>query len=95
MIFIVRDEHNESRDRTLAKHVMNVHMTRTSGDNVQGELDIDLMKRYVSYCKTKCAPRLSPEAVEKLSSHFVAIRAQVREMEREGGERSSIPITIR
>ncbi|GJE87730.1 MCM family DNA replication licensing factor [Phanerochaete sordida] len=100
MIFIVKDEHNEQRDRMIAKHVMNIHMNRPNqnadenGDAV-GEIDIDKMKRYISYCKAKCAPRLSAEAQEMLSSHFVSLRKQVQQVERDNDERSSIPITIR
>lgn len=41
------------------------------------------------------APRLSPEAAEKLSSHFVSIRRQVHATEMEANTRSSIPITVR
>lgn len=96
MIFIVKDDHNEQRDRTIAKHVMNIHMNRANDqNNVQGEIDIDQMKRYVSFVKSRCAPRLSPEAAEKLSSHFVALRKQVAQVERDNDERSSIPITVR
>jgi DNA replication licensing factor MCM5 len=43
----------------------------------------------------KCAPRLSPEAAEKLSSHFVSIRRQVHANEVSANARSSIPITVR
>jgi len=43
----------------------------------------------------KCAPRLSPEAAEKLSSHFVSIRRQVHASELNAQTRSSIPITVR
>lgn len=43
----------------------------------------------------RCAPRLSPEAAEKLSSHFVQIRKQVHASELEANTRSSIPITVR
>lgn len=46
-------------------------------------------------CRRKCAPRLSPEAQELLSSHFVALRKEVQQVERDNDERSSIPITIR
>ncbi|PWY99236.1 putative CDC46-cell division control protein [Testicularia cyperi] len=95
MIFIVKDEHNEQRDRTLAKHVMNIHMNRANEPAAMGEFDIDQMKRYISFCKSRCAPRLSPEAAEKLSSHFVALRKQVAQVERDNDERSSIPITVR
>ena len=40
----------------IVKHVMNIHMNRPNqnadenGDAV-GEIDIDKMKRYISYCK--------------------------------------------
>ncbi|CAD6584776.1 MAG: minichromosome maintenance protein 5 [Cyphobasidiales sp. Tagirdzhanova-0007] len=95
MIFIVKDEHNELRDRTIAKHVMNIHMNRATEQQAVGEIDIDKMKRYITYCKFRCAPRLSPDAAEKLSSHFVALRKQVQQVERDNNERSSIPITVR
>ena len=43
---------------------------------------------------SRCAPRLSPEAAEKLSSHFVSIRRQVHAAELSANARSSIPITV-
>lgn len=96
MIFIVKDEHNVHRDMSIAHHVMNVH---TNGGNneeqAEGEIPIQLMKRYIQYCKLKCAPRLTPEASEMLSSNFVAIRKEVKLKESLSTERSSIPITIR
>lgn len=94
MIFILKDDHNESRDLSIAKHVMNIHVNKTSNEDV-GEIPIEVMKRYISYCKTKCAPRLSPEASEKLASQFVSIRRDVHQAEQDANERSTIPITIR
>ena len=112
MIYILRDVHDERRDETLAKHVMNVHTTGSTVERAaeNGDLDLQTMKGYISYCKAlvefccfelnaldfrKCAPRLSAEAAEKLASHFVEIRSQVRKMEHEANARSSVPITIR
>lgn len=96
MIFIVKDDHNESRDKLIAQHVMNVHTGNSNNnDNQEGEIPIDTMKRYIQYVKTKCAPRLSPEALEKLLSHFVAIRRRLQVNEADMNERSSIPITVR
>jgi DNA replication licensing factor MCM5 len=74
---------------------MDIHMNRQADDEIVGEIDIDKMKRYISYCKSRCAPRLSPEAAEMLSSHFVSLRKQVQQVERDNDERSSIPITVR
>jgi len=70
-------------------------MNAASAEAPTGDIPIHTMKRYISYCKAKCAPRLSPEAAEKLSNHFVTIRADVRLQEQQSSERSSIPITIR
>lgn len=45
--------------------------------------------------RRRCAPRLSAEASEKLSSHFVSIRRRVHSAEVASNTRSSIPITVR
>lgn len=97
MIFIVKDDHNESRDKLIAQHVMNVHTGNSHNNNEhqEGEIPIATMKRYIQYVKSKCAPRLSPEALEKLLSHFVAIRRRLQVNEADMNERSSIPITVR
>ncbi|TDZ26361.1 DNA replication licensing factor mcm5 [Colletotrichum orbiculare MAFF 240422] len=96
MIFIVRDEHTREKDERIAKHVMGIHMGgRGVEEQVESEIPVDKMKRYISYCKSRMAPRLSPEAAEKLSSHFVSIRRQVHAAEMEANTRSSIPITVR
>ncbi|KAI1821569.1 MCM2/3/5 family protein [Xylaria intraflava] len=96
MIFIVKDEHTRDKDERIAKHVMGIHMGgRGLEEQVEGEVPVEKMRRYLSYCKSRCAPRLSPEAAEKLSSHFVSIRKQVHASEIEANTRSSIPITVR
>ncbi|KAI5867252.1 MCM-domain-containing protein [Durotheca rogersii] len=96
MIFIVKDEHTREKDERIAKHVMGIHMGgRGLEEQVEGEVPVEKMRRYISYCKSRCAPRLSPEAAEKLSSHFVSIRKQVHASELEANARSSIPITVR
>ncbi|KAK4105079.1 MCM-domain-containing protein [Parathielavia hyrcaniae] len=96
MIFIVKDEHERGRDERIAKHVMGIHMGgRGVEERIEAEIPVDKMRRYISYCRSRCAPRLSDVAAEKLSSHFVAIRKQVHAAELEANTRSSIPITVR
>ncbi|CCE65248.1 hypothetical protein TPHA_0K01140 [Tetrapisispora phaffii CBS 4417] len=100
MIFIVKDDHNEERDISIANHVINIHTGRAAqndqdSENSKNELPMEKMKRYITYCRLKCAPRLTPEASDRLSSHFVEIRKQLLINELESTERSSIPITIR
>ncbi|KAH7137719.1 MCM2/3/5 family-domain-containing protein [Dactylonectria macrodidyma] len=96
MIFIVKDEHTREKDERMAKHVISIQMDGRGAEEVtESEIPIDRMRKYLTYCKTRCAPRLSPEAAEKLSSHFVSIRRQVHAAEMEANARSSIPITVR
>ena len=107
MIFIMRDEHNMQRDATMARHVLSIHQNAAQSSVSEGstaDFDLPLMKKLIAYCRAyaqfftlfrKCQPRLSPEAAEKLISHYVSIRSQVQRFEQETSERSSIPITIR
>jgi DNA replication licensing factor MCM5 len=54
MIFIVKDEHQEDRDITLAKHVLSLHTNANHTDNtvVEGELSVSLLKKFIRYCRT-------------------------------------------
>lgn len=97
MIFIVKDVHDQARDITLAKHVMNVHMNanKTTLETQEGEVPLALFKKYINYCRTHCGPRLNEEAAEKLKSRYVLMRSGAGEHERMADKRLSIPITVR
>ena len=81
----------------VAENVMRI---ATTG---QGDLSVQAMKKYIQYCKAKCAPRLTEEAGEVLSSSYVKIRDDVRKQAIAnngaggGGDntQSAIPITVR
>lgn len=52
---------------------MSVHIN-ASGVNAgaqEGDIDIATMKKFVSYCRLKCAPRLSESAATMLSSQVL------------------------
>ena len=104
-IFIVKDEHDEGRDITLAKHVMNVHVNAaaattasasasgTSGDS--DELSLSFMKKFIAYARTRCGPRMTAEAGEKLQNNYVKMRSGTKGVEDETQKRLAIPITVR
>ena len=54
MIFIVKDAHDRSRDETVARHVMGIHMGNRGVEEreVDSEIPVEKMKRYISYCRT-------------------------------------------
>jgi DNA replication licensing factor MCM5 len=106
-IFIIRDIRDITRDRSIAKHVLSVHIssnldtstTSTSASaSDQPNVDISTMKlkKFISYCRDRCSPRLSDEGAAILSSQYVHVRNQVRlALQNTPGESQVIPITIR
>ncbi|XP_020514567.1 DNA replication licensing factor MCM5 [Labrus bergylta] len=96
MIFIIKDQHDQQRDMTLARHVMNVHLSaQTQTEGVEGEIPLATFKKYIAYARVKSGPRLSAGAAEKLKNRYVVMRSGAREHERETDKRPSIPITVR
>ncbi|CAE7695006.1 MCM5 [Symbiodinium microadriaticum] len=94
-IFIVRDVRDREKDRSIARHVLSVHIGAAVVDT-QPEVDIDpqKLKRYVAYCRERCAPRLSDEAAAMLSSQYVHVRNQVRlALQDTPGSSQVVPIT--
>uniref|UniRef100_A0A915PJE3 DNA replication licensing factor MCM5 n=1 Tax=Setaria digitata TaxID=48799 RepID=A0A915PJE3_9BILA len=100
MIYIVKDTHDVTRDTTLAKHVISVHVNASSSRPqeiaVEGELSLELLKKYIAYCRVTCAPRLSASAGQKLIHNYVRLRNPAVSTEhKQTPIRSVIPITVR
>jgi DNA replicative helicase MCM subunit Mcm2 (Cdc46/Mcm family) len=74
MIFIVRDDHERGRDEKIARHVMGVHMGgRGVEEQVEAEIPVDQMKRYISYCRRYV--KLNKDLITHLLTLFlVAVR---------------------
>jgi len=88
MMFLVKDVRDPDRDYALCKHMVGLH----SGEIVEakeGPLTVLELRKYLSYCRDRCDPRISAEAAEVLKNNYVAIR---QHMKTEG---DSIPITVR
>jgi DNA replication licensing factor MCM5 len=64
-IFIVRDVREEGVDKAIATHVVNLHMLRQDASN-SPEIEIEFLKKYLTYAKQKVFPRLSEEAGNSL-----------------------------
>lgn len=98
MIFIIKDIHDQTRDITLAKHIINVHLNANkpaNTDTVEGEIPLNVLKKFIHYCRTHCGPRLSAEAGEKLRSRYVLMRSGTHQQEKLADKRLAIPITVR
>ncbi len=71
LIFVVRDIPSKEKDRTIARHIINLHK-RSSPDN-RSLIDVDIFTKYLSYCK-RSDPLLTPEAEEKLLEYYMKMR---------------------
>jgi len=97
-IFIVRDIRDETRDRSIARHVLGVHINAglEGASANQPDIDAKTLKKFVGYCRERCAPRLNDEAAAILCGQYVHIRSRVRASLRDRpGEAQVVPITIR
>jgi DNA replication licensing factor MCM5 len=89
MMFLVRDVPDPDRDHGLAMHLAALHAGEAQEDS-EGPLTVSELRKYISYCRSKCQPRISKEAGDVLKNHYVAIRKEMRQ-----DAKSSIPITVR
>ena len=88
LIFPVRDLPNAARDEQMADFVLKLHQ-----DVLKQEVEIstELMKKYISYARTRVSPKLTSAALNEIKRYYVQMRNKV---ETEGGIQA-IPISPR
>jgi DNA replication licensing factor MCM5 len=96
-IFIVRDVRDPERDKSIARHVLGIHINASLSDaGVVADIDMATLKKFIAYCRERCAPRLSEEAGSMLTGQYVGIRSTIRESLRDTpGASQVVPITVR
>lgn len=64
----MRDQRNEANDKMIATHVIGMHMmgNQQTGQVREGEIDIDTLKKYITYARMKIRPVLSEDAAMML-----------------------------
>ncbi|KAK2747554.1 MCM DNA helicase complex subunit mcm6 [Myotisia sp. PD_48] len=89
LFFVIRDEPNESVDRNLANHIINVHMNRDEA--IEPDLSTEQLQRYIRFART-CRPVFSEESKLLVVEKYKELRAN----DAQGGiGRSSYRITVR
>ncbi|KAL1981130.1 hypothetical protein VTN96DRAFT_3064 [Rasamsonia emersonii] len=89
LFFVIRDEPNETVDRNLAEHIVNVHMNRDEA--VQPELSTEQLQRYIRFART-----FKPVFTEEAKALLVEKYKELRANDAQGGiGRSSYRITVR
>merc|ERR1719433_223290 len=65
MMFLVRDVRDPDRDYNLAMHMASLHKGDVREER-EGPLTVQELRKYIAYCKKRCAPRITPDASEVL-----------------------------
>jgi len=91
MIFLVRDVRDPDRDFELARHMTSLHMGEVQEER-EGPLSVPELRKYLSYCRSRCSPRLGPDSAEMLKNFYIDTRARMRS---DLSGKSPIPITVR
>lgn len=86
LIFIQKDRPAKDLDEALSEHILKVH--RSAGTAITPPIPAELLRKYISYAKTRVHPRLSEEAVKRLRDFYLKMR------EASGGELGESPIAI-
>lgn len=89
LFFVILDECNESVDRHLAEHIVNIHMNRDNA--IEPEFSTEQLQRYIRFART-FKPEFTPEAKTLLVEEYKELRAD----DAQGGiGRNSYRITVR
>ncbi|MBI2557981.1 minichromosome maintenance protein MCM [Candidatus Woesearchaeota archaeon] len=88
LIFPIKDLPEETRDESMAKHILTLHQRP---DVNEPEVPTNLLRRYIAYARQKVNPRLTDGALEEIKEFYLKMRKSG------GGEGSikSIPISAR
>jgi replicative DNA helicase Mcm len=71
LIFVLRDVPDKEADGRMTEHILEIH--RRGSSPVEVQVDIELMRKYVSYAKG-IKPVLGTEALRRLSDFYLAMR---------------------
>lgn len=95
LIFIIKDEAEEEKDRTIADHILTTHQKGQKKENndieeekVEPEVPTELMRKYIAYARQTVDPILTSKAKEYIKESYIDVRSG-----EEGDE--VIPITHR
>jgi replicative DNA helicase Mcm len=72
VIFVIKDMPNKVQDEAIASHVLEEHKQEV----VRDVIDSKLLRKYISYARQKCKPKLTDEAIDEIKNFYVQLRNQ-------------------
>lgn len=76
LVYLILDRIDETNDRRLARHLLSMYLDDKPQSAAGGMeiLPIEFLTSYISYARTNCQPRISPEASTELVNAYVEMR---------------------
>ena len=71
LIFTIRDIPDRIKDEKIAKHILDLQKSPLESEV---EIQIPLLKKYISYAKQKIKPELTDGAIEEIKNFYVTLR---------------------
>jgi len=72
LIFVIRDIPDEKVDNEMADFILDMH--EGVEENEEEVIDDDLLRKYISYARKNCKPKLTKKAREKIKKFYVKLR---------------------
>ena len=72
VIFVIKDLPNKVQDEAIAAHVLQEHKQEV----IRNIIEPKILKKFISYAKQKCKPKLTDEAIEEIKEFYVRLRNQ-------------------
>lgn len=86
LIFIVRDVPRESKDREMARHILELRRGHVL-EEAKPPIPMELLRKYISYARQHVHPILTDEAMERIEEYYLKLRSE--------SDESAIAITPR
>ncbi|MBI2666175.1 minichromosome maintenance protein MCM [Candidatus Woesearchaeota archaeon] len=91
LIFPIKDLPNREKDEQTATFILQLHQ---DPESLKSTIPTDLLKKFISFARTKISPRMSDEAMKEIKDYYITMRNGAAGASAEGGIKS-VPITAR
>ncbi len=89
LIFPIKDIPDKDKDEKTAEFILSLHQ-KTTKERGAGDIDTQLLRRYIAYARQNCAPVLTDGAVDEIQKYYLSMRASGSV-----GSVKSVPISAR
>ena len=90
LIFPVKDLPDRDRDRQMSHFILKLHQSATVTKQ-EVPIETDMLRKYISYARQKCRPRLTDESIKVIEDYYV----QMRNSGADDSGVKSVPISAR